>query len=180
MFKTGNQAFAFLYILLFVLIVGGCDPFSKDNSESHQSPACTDLSNEHIQSISLKSTKDDVTNVLGEPDFVEEIENPKSTYFIYGKDESDYDVDFLLEEGKVQRIYLSSNKYKTAKGVAVGSHKSEVIDAYGDNYYERTEKGAPIIGYFDKVNHINMEFGFSEDRVTGIIVAATRFCSGNF
>ena len=73
--------------------------------------------------------------------------------------------------GEVKGYFISSGKYCTSKGVSKESSKKDVIKAYGENIYERTDSGASIIGYFDKENKINIEFGMSNDRVEGIIVA---------
>ncbi|MGG2065902.1 hypothetical protein [Bacillus sp. S14(2024)] len=52
---------------------------------------------------------------------------------------------------------------KTAKGIKIGDKKKEIIQAYGNNYYFRTEQGTNIIGYVDKKRGISMEFWLSFD-----------------
>ena len=73
--------------------------------------------------------------------------------------------------GEVKRYFITSGKYSTGKGISEGSSKKDVIKAYGENFYERTDSGATIMGYFDKENKINIELGMSNDKVDGIIVA---------
>ncbi len=68
---------------------------------------------------------------------------------------------------------ISSSKYTLSKGITIGNSKTDVMNAYGKNYYERTDTGANIIGYFDKVNNINIEFGMSDNKVNGIIVSGS-------
>ena len=160
-----------LGLFLFVLILVGCDSSFKDKMEFYDSTLSINLSDEKMKSISINSSENDVEAVFGKPDFIDKIEKPKSTYYIYGKNETNYDIDFLFVNGEVKRYFISSGKYRTSKGISEGSSKKDVIKAYGENSYERTDSGATIIGYFDKENKINIEFGMSNDKVDGIIVA---------
>ncbi len=139
--------------------------------EFYEGTKSVDLSNEDIKSIPLNSTENKVKDVLGKPDFVIKIENPKSNYYIYGKNEKNYDLEFRLVRGKVKSYLISSSKYTLSKGITIGNSKTDVMNAYGKNYYERTDTGANIIGYYDKVNNINIEFGMSDNKVNGIIVS---------
>ncbi|MGR9522437.1 hypothetical protein ACSS31_01230 [Priestia megaterium] len=57
------------------------------------------------------------------------------------------------------------------KGIHTGDSKKDVIRAYGENYYERKDTGATIIGYFDKTHKLNIEFSLDDNsKVGGILV----------
>lgn len=60
-------------------------------------------------------------------------------------------------------LVIFKEKYITQKGIKLGSSKKEVIDVYGENYYEREDTGEEIIGYFDKTKKVNIEFAFRDD-----------------
>ena len=158
-----------LILLVSITILGGCGTTDKmdfyDNTEN------TSLS-EKVNTISLNSKEDVVREALGEPDFVEETEKPKSTYLIYGKDKENRDIEFQLVAGKVNRYFFSSNTYKTTKGIMKGNSKEDVLQAYGESYYERNDSGAKVIGYFDKTKKVNIEFSFNDSEVVeGIMVS---------
>ena len=169
--KRNRVKFQLLGLFLFVLFLVGCDPSAKDRMEFYDRALSVNLSDEKIKSISINSSENKVKAVFGKPDLIDKIEKPKSTYYIYGKNETNYDIDFLFVNGEVKRYFISSGKYSTSKGISEGSSKKDVIKAYGENFYERTDSGATIIGYFDKENKINIEFGMSNDKVDGIIIA---------
>ena len=169
--KRNRVKFQLLGLFLFVLLLVGCDPSSKDKMEFYDRALSINLSDEKIKSISINSSENEVKGVFGKPDFIDKIKKPKSTYYIYGKNETNYDIDFLFVDGEVKGYFISSGKYSTSKGISEGSSKKDVIKAYGENFYGRTDSGANIIGYFDKENKINIEFGMSNDKVGGIIVA---------
>ena len=52
----------------------------------------------------------------------------------------------------------------------MGDTKENVIQAYGENFYERVESGLVTIGYFDKENRINLEIGFKENKAVIITI----------
>ncbi|MGB3569862.1 MAG: hypothetical protein WBA30_22265 [Priestia megaterium] len=66
---------------------------------------------------------------------------------------------------------MISSKYGTEKGIHTSDSKKDVIRVYGENYYEREDTGATIIGYFDKNHKLNIEFSLDDkDKVGGILV----------
>lgn len=157
---------------LLLMVIGmstACDLSSENKSSFYESTNSTSLGDEDIQSIALNSTETDVFNVFGEPDFKDEVESPKSMHYIYGKEQSRFDVDFLLMNDKVTRYHIGSTKYKTIRNITLNSPKEDIISAYGKNFYTRSDTGAEVIGYFDKVNDTNLEFGFSKNKVITII-----------
>lgn len=171
MFRKMNRVKFPLSLFLFVFFIGGCDPSSKNRMEFYDRTASIELSDENIKSISIHSSKNKVIEMFGKPDFVDPVEQPKSSYYIYGKDETNHDVEFRLVSGEVKSYFIASGKYTTSKGISKGSNKKDVMKAYGDHFYERTDTGANIIGYFDKVHKMNIEFGISNNQVAGIIVS---------
>ncbi|WP_026695425.1 hypothetical protein [Peribacillus kribbensis] len=56
--------------------------------------------------------------LVGKPDFIETIQKPESSYYIYGNDEQHYDVEFRLVTGKVKRYLIASDKYEAAQGIS--------------------------------------------------------------
>jgi len=159
---------ALSFIFIFILI--GCEPSSKSKMEYYDQTISIDLSKENINSITLNSVEKDVVRVNGKPASIEAIEKPKSKYYIYGKDGSEDSADFKIADGKVVSIQASNKKYKTVKGLTVGSTKAEIIEAYGKNYYQRTDTGANILGYIDKGHKINLEFSLDHNKVMGLIL----------
>lgn len=158
----------FLSLLLFALILSGCG--TKNKMDFYDKTPSIDLSKEKIGTVSIGSKEIEVKNEFGEPDFIENIKDPNSTHLIYGKDKKNSDLKFKIVEGIVDRYLLSSKEYETEKKISSGSSKEDVIEAYGDNYYERTDTGADVIGYFDKTNKINIEFTFNKN-VVGILIS---------
>lgn len=146
-----------------LLLLIGCDTSPKNKIEFYGSTKSIDLSDENVKSISLNSTVTDVKNVFGEPDDVTEISSPKSKYILYGG------IEFGVIDDEVIRYYFNGN-YQTIKEISVGDSKDKVSKAYGKNYYDRVEGGLDMMGYFDKENMINIEFGFNENKVVGVII----------
>lgn len=126
----------------------------------------TDLSQEKIGAVSIGSYESEVKDEFGKPDSTNK--DTDSTYLIYGEK-----LEFKIVNGVVERYLFTNNKYKTVKNIYKGSLKEEVIEAYGDNYYERTDTGAEVIGYFDKTNKLNIEFTINEE-VVGILISNIR------
>ncbi|MYL71794.1 hypothetical protein GLW00_13085 [Halobacillus litoralis] len=151
-------------IMLFLII--GCEQETMDFYESTDG---IDLSGENIDSISIHSSENDVLNTFGKPMEVEEIEDPKSKYLSYDG------VEFGFADDRVMRLFIrrtheNSKIYETAEEIKVGDTKEQVIREYGENYYERVESGLDTLGYFDKDNRINIEFGFNEKEVIAVII----------
>ncbi|RWZ60631.1 hypothetical protein EQV77_04875 [Halobacillus fulvus] len=158
----------FTTIIMFFILMG-CEPLAKDTMDFYESTESTDLSGENIHSISIHSSENDVINTFGEPTEVEEIENPKSKYLSYDG------VEFGFVEDKVVRIFIrrtheNSKIYETAREIKIGDSEEQVIKEYGNNYYERVESGLDTLGYFDKDNRVNIEFGFNENKVVAVIM----------
>ncbi|OIJ14410.1 hypothetical protein BKP37_08695 [Anaerobacillus alkalilacustris] len=153
MFKFFLKYKVSLVLVIFFVILTGCG--TTDRMEFYDNTESTTLS-EEVNSISLDSQEDKVRQAFGDPDSVREVENNNSKYLEYN------DIEFQIVNDKVVRYFYTNNKFKTQKGIELGSSKENVIHAYGENYYEREDTGQKIIGYFDKTKKVNIEFGFSE------------------
>ena len=99
--------FTLSILLLSIIVLSGCGTTNKMNF--YENTDSTSLS-EEVNTISLNSTEDKIKDVLGESDFVEEVEKSKSTYLIYGKDRKNSDIEFKIVNGQVASYFFSSNK----------------------------------------------------------------------
>ncbi|WP_456363620.1 hypothetical protein [Priestia aryabhattai] len=165
LFKRLHFIFALSIVLL---ITAGCDPSSTPKDDYYTTTKSTDLSQENIKQIHIGSNKYNVTKVFGKPTSIEVVSQPKSEYYAYGESKDNSGIEFKLINNKVASYLLYSNKYKTTKGVAVGSSKKDVLRSYGENYYKRNDTGEKVFGYFDKTNNINIEFDIRDNEVIGI------------
>ena len=152
-----------IFSLSMLLFLTGCDPLSKSKMEFYNNTESINLSEENVSSIKINSTTNDVTGILGKPDKVNIVANPTSKYLIYEG------IEFGMIDDKVFRYHFNNN-YQTSKGITVSDTKEDVIQAYGEDFYERVESGLDIIGYFDKVNMINLELGFQENKTVLITI----------
>jgi hypothetical protein len=160
-----SQSFTLLTILVILSIyLTGCG--TKNKMDFYKDTVSTDLSQEKIGAVSIGSDESEVKDEFGKPDSTNK--DTDSTYLIYGEK-----LEFKIVNGVVERYLFTNNKYKTVKIIYKGSSKEEVIEAYGDNYYERTDSGAEVIGYFDKTNKLNIEFTINEE-VVGILISNIR------
>lgn len=162
----------FLFIFpLILLLVASCDPSFTPKEKYYSSTKSTNLELENVKSVSIGSSKYDVASFLKKPKFIEVTEKPPYTTYIYGESTEKYDVEFKIVDNKVSRYDFISSKYGTEKGIHTGDSKKDVIMAYGENYYEREDTGATIIGYFDKTHKLNIEFSLDDkDKVGGVLV----------
>lgn len=147
----------FPLIIGLLVWISGCG--TTDKMEYYDKTASTNLS-ENINTISVDTPAKVVGETLGNPISVES--NNQSSEWKYGEDKKHFDLEFRIMNGKVNRYFFASNNYTTTKGITIGSSKEDVIQKYGKNYYEREDTGAKIIGYFDKIKKVNIEFAFDK------------------
>ncbi|PVC75583.1 hypothetical protein C2I27_00770 [Priestia megaterium] len=162
----------FLIIFPFVLLLlASCDRSSTPKEKYYSSTKSTNLQLENVKSVSIGSSKYDVAiGLKKKPKFIEVTEKPPYTTYIYGESTEKYDVEFKIVDNKVSRYDFISSKYGTEKGIHTGDSKKDVIRAYGENYYEREDTGATIIGYFDKTHKLNIEFSLDDNSKVGGIL----------
>ncbi|WP_226085801.1 hypothetical protein [Mesobacillus sp. S13] len=153
------------FIAITIILLTACDPFSKDKMDFYSSAKSVDLSEENVKSISLSSNEKEIMNIFGSPNEVTEIENAK--YLTYDG------IEFGVIKQQVNRYYFN-RKFQTAKKIKIGDAAENVQHSYGEDYYERFEQGARIIGYFDKEKNMNIEFICYENKVTGVILERVR------
>jgi predicted small lipoprotein YifL len=151
----------FLLLVIAVVQLTGCG--TKNKMDFYDGTKSTDLSQEKIGAVSVGSDESKVREEFGEPDSINRDKN--STHLIYGEK-----LEFKVTNGVVERYLISNNQYKTEKNIYRGSSKEDVVRAYGDHNYKRTDTGAEVIGYFDKTNKLNIEFTIDE-QVVGILVS---------
>lgn len=78
------------------------------------------------------------------------------------------------KQRQIIRVIINSetnSNMKTSKGIRLGNSVDEVINAYGTNYYKRTEEqmpSSPVIGYVDHGKKVTIEFWNAEDKVVEI------------
>lgn len=147
-----------IWSIVLLLLLTACNPFTKSRMDLFQSTPTTDLSEEHVHSISIESTELEMKKVFGEPEEVIIVDEPEAKHFVYEG------IEFGVREGEVF-IYFIHHFYETEKGITIGHTKKDVIRAYGKDYYEKSFEELDFIGYFDKVNGLNIEFAFSENKV---------------
>ncbi|MFG6120168.1 hypothetical protein [Thalassobacillus sp. B23F22_16] len=158
--------FSLALFLTIGLLLAGCahnnkmDFYDKTNSSN--------LSEENIQEISLGFPEQKLLETFGTPKEVETVDNPPSRHFIYEN------IEFQLEEGSISGYILTHERYATARNVTIGDTKEDVIETYGKNYYERSDTGATVIGYFDKRRNQNIEFAYDEEVLEGIMVSTIK------
>ncbi|WP_175989190.1 DUF4309 domain-containing protein [Bacillus sp. Marseille-Q1617] len=160
--KKFHMAVGFVIISAFILMTG-YELGANDKYDFYSNVESTDLSGEMVNSISLSSKKEDVLKRFGLPEKTHQISKPKTTFLVYK------DIQFGLKNNEVFRYFFSDN-HSTSERITAGDPSEKVIETYGSNYYERTDTGAEIIGYFDKQHHINIEFSFYENKVIGTII----------
>jgi hypothetical protein len=160
--KKFHMAIGFVILCVFILMTG-YELSANDKYDFYANVESIYLAGETVNSISLSSKKEDVLKRFGHPEKTHEISRPKTTYLVYK------DIEFGLKNNEVFRYFFSEN-YSTFRGITAGDPSEKVIETYGPNYYERTDTGAEIIGYFDKQHNINLEFSFYENKVTGTII----------
>lgn len=78
------------------------------------------------------------------------------------------------KQRQIIRVVINSetnSNIKTSKGIGVGSSVDDVINAYGTNYYKRTEEQmpwSPVVGYVDHERKVTIEFWNVENKVVEI------------
>lgn len=70
-------------------------------------------------------------------------------------------------------IQTISTTMPTKKGIHVGADVQDVVDMYGDNYYNRKDMGlGESLNYVDRDEKIHLQFWLDENKVTTISLRA--------
>jgi hypothetical protein len=83
-------------------------------------------------------------------------------------DLSNENIAGLRLNDEMTRIIMRDNTTTTEKGISLGNSITNVLQAYGENYYERMEQGAEIIGYYDRKKEWTLEFWYYDGKVVEI------------
>ncbi|MBP2240339.1 hypothetical protein J2Z40_000894 [Cytobacillus eiseniae] len=156
------------FIIGFLLLIIGCDPSAKTVNDLYEQTPSTNLENENLNGIKIGATEDKIIDVFGLPQKTEEVGNPKVKHLIYKNEE----VVFMLDaKDKLVKYFIAKQpEIQTSKNISTGDNKTDVINSYGNNFYEREEGGTKLIGYIDKKNNLYIEFGLSEEKILLFII----------
>jgi hypothetical protein len=158
-----SQLIIGMVVIVSLILLTGYGQDLNDRESFYKTIEHTDLSLENVKGVSLDTEEETVLSYLKAPYEVNEIPETQTKYLVYE------DVEFGIKDKKVFR-YVFRGDYNTAKGIRAGDEVEKVIDAYGPHYYERTDTGTAVIGYFDKMHNINMEFSFVDKKLIGTII----------
>jgi len=144
------------FIFLLLCLVIGCS-----RQDSFKSVDNTDLSSESIANIRLDQIIDeDFKNRFGE---LKDLHNAVYDYY-----ELNNGIEIASKNNKIIRIILSTNEYKTIKGITIGNEIDDIMDLYGREFYQREEQGTKIIGYYDKKSNVTIEFWTYDNKIAQI------------
>lgn len=156
-------------MIIFVAFIGIIlllSAFTLDHtfprSYHHSITSSTNLGKENVDGVSLN---DDF--------YSEKISEKYGKITEQSRDVENYDYFELTngievavnKKGEITRFIVTDSNLETAKGIKIGNTKNDILKAYKENYYFRTEQGADIIGYVDKKRKISIEFWLFDDKV---------------
>ncbi|RXJ04595.1 hypothetical protein DS745_04215 [Anaerobacillus alkaliphilus] len=151
-------------LFIFILVLVACQNSTLE--ETMKQVRSTDLANESIAGIRLGDALPD--QFEEDPD--NEYYRSKRNYDLY-KAENIF-VNIERSTGEIVSIlpHEKNLEAKTARGIGVGDTLSDVITAYGENYYEYTDRsqGSYKIGYIDHDRNISLTFYVFLEKVTAM------------
>jgi hypothetical protein len=152
-----NKILLITPLLLIIILLSGC---IGDRSSQIPKITSTNLENESINGLKLFDS-------IQDPEFIkkygskhEGIPNAKYNYYKL-KD------DLVIATNKkreIIRISTPSNdkSFSTSNNISVESTRSQIIEAYGPYYYERSDDlGFKVLGYVDNSLQRTIEFFFT-------------------
>lgn len=150
--------------VLFAVLLTGCSK-SETPLTYIDKVGSTDLSAEKGGTISLGISEQKLVEALGKP---LRTLNDGGRSFIFMYEEYQYtSIDNVITG------YSVGPESATAKGTKLGDAKQDVLQAYGDQYYTRSEKGtSATIGYIDKTHRLALEFELKDDKVKAISLSS--------
>ena len=131
-------------------------------SYHHLITSSTNLGNENVEGLSVN---DDFNSKKISEKYGEKTEQSRDVENYHYFNLSNRMEIAVNNKGKITRLIVTDSNFKTAKGIKMDDGKKAIVQAYGDNYYFRTEQGADIIGYVDKKINISLEFWFLDNKV---------------
>ncbi|WP_426451825.1 hypothetical protein ACP26L_06880 [Paenibacillus sp. S-38] len=165
-FKCSKRSFTLFAALFLVIVLYGASRLYLllGPREAHYVlTASTSLTEETLGGFQLGQRIDAI-----DPPPVPDTNNSVLDYYRYADGTT-----VAAEPGtpRVVRIILPSGSkaaLQTSKGIGIGDPAAKALAVYGDHYYRRSEQGAEIIGYIDKLNHSTLEFWLDGDTVSMI------------
>ena len=155
-------------LLISCIIVGAYKYFQR--SSSFMFAKTTILSQENIDGIQIYESIDSKEFVQKYGTKLERIDNAVFDYYKL----SDGLKIATNKQRQIIRVVINSetnSNIKTGKGIWLGNSVDDVINAYGTNYYKRTEEQmpwSPVIGYVDHERKVTIEFWNVENKVVEI------------
>ncbi|OKL36942.1 hypothetical protein BLL40_08160 [Domibacillus mangrovi] len=131
-------------------------------SYHHTFTKTTDLGKENIEGLFLND--DFYSEEISQKDGMKTEQSRDVTDYNYFELKKGIEIA-VNKTGKITRFIINDRNLETAKGIKIGDKKDDMIKAYGNSHYSRSEQGADIIGYVDKKRDISIEFWLLEDKV---------------
>ncbi|NMF06858.1 hypothetical protein ACUH7Y_16635 [Clostridium beijerinckii] len=157
-----------ILLLICCIIFGAYKYFQR--SSSFMFTKTTTLGQENINGIQMYESIDSKEFIQKYGKNLEKIDNALFDYYKL----SDGLKIATNKQRQIIRVIINSetnSNMKTSKGIGLGSSIDDVINAYGTNYYKRTEEqmpSSPVIGYVDHEKKVTIEFWNAEDKVVEI------------
>ncbi|ALB45575.1 hypothetical protein [Clostridium beijerinckii] len=157
-----------IFLLICCIIFGAYKYFQR--SSSFMFTKTTTLGQENINGIQMYESIDSKEFIQKYGRNLEKIDNALFDYYKL----SDGLKIATNKQRQIIRVIINSeinSNMKTSKGIGLGSSVDDVINAYGTNYYKRTEEqmpSSPVIGYVDHEKKVTIEFWNAEDKVVKI------------
>ncbi|ATP40767.1 hypothetical protein CSE16_12300 [Solibacillus sp. R5-41] len=153
-----------IFIIFVVVLLLSVFLFNHTFSRSyhHIFTKTSDLSKENIEGLFLNDDfySEDITKRYGEK--TERSRNVTNYDYFELKKGIEIAVN---ETGNITRFIITNSSLETIKGIKIGDKKEDVIQAYGENCYFRSEQGADIIGYVDKKSDTSIEFWLFDGKI---------------
>jgi hypothetical protein len=157
-----------IFLLIICIIFGAYEYFNR--SSSFRFTKTTALSQENIDDIKIYESIDSKEFVQKYGTNLKRIDNDLFDYYKL----SDGLEIAANKQRQIIRIVINTetnSNIKTSKGIGLGSSIDDVINAYGTNYYKRTEEQMPwwpVIGYVDHEKKVTIEFWNVKNKVVEI------------
>jgi hypothetical protein len=159
-----------IIILLFIscIIFGAYEYFQR--SSSFRFTKTTTLSQENIDGVQMYESIDSKEFIQNYGTNLKRIDNALFDYYKL----SDGLEIATNKQRQIIRVVINTetnSNMKTSKGIGLGSSIDDVINAYGTNYYKRTEEQmpwSPVIGYVDHERKVTIEFWNVKNKVVEI------------
>lgn len=157
-----------ILLLISCIIFGGYEYFNR--SSSFRFTKTTALSQENIDGIKIYESIDSKEFIQKYGTNLKRIDNDLFDYYKL----SDGLEIATNKQRQIIRVVINTetnSNIKTSKSIGLGSSIDDVINAYGTNYYKRTEEQmpwSPVIGYVDHERKVTIEFWNVKNKVVEI------------